>query len=96
LRKSKRKREIYLLIFLVLVLLFFSFYCVCFNKLFHCPLFFLGIWKNGLPIAKLEEFLFEDAIPDHNDKIYSKSLKRMVPRKAIGGRKTAVIIKRVM
>ena len=55
-----------------------------------------GIWKNGLPIAKLVNYKFEDAVPDCDDKIYSKTLKRMVPRKALGGIKHSIVIKRVI
>ena len=57
---------------------------------------FSGIWKNGLPIAQFEEYNFEDAVPDVDDKIYDRALKRMVPRKFAGGLKPSVVIKRVI
>jgi hypothetical protein len=55
-----------------------------------------GIWKNGLPICQMEEYMFDDCVPDPNDKVYSKEMKRMVPKKAYGGKKEALVIKRII
>ena len=66
------------------------------RQLEEAVLEYRGIWKNGLPIAQFESYEFEDAIPDPNDKVYNAETKRMVAKKILGGRKPALVIKRVL